>query len=136
VRASRSTKLDYGFPPPLFFFVLNTGAVRLKVHLSFSLSFFFSFASSFNYLLLFIMTTHDVHRAMEGNLFGTFQRQPQTFSSSSLRSLTASDLLSLPGQHRHISPIQPRTCRTRPSSEILQAPPVRNSSSLEGTLAK
>lgn len=86
-------------------------------------------------------TTHDVHRVMEQNLFGAFQR-PNT----SYRSLTASDLISLPSQRRHISsvtgpsnsyqqaPVPQYKCR--PSSDILQTQPTmkKNNSSPEGTL--
>ncbi|KAK4509966.1 uncharacterized protein ATC70_008116 [Mucor velutinosus] len=84
-------------------------------------------------------TTHDVHRVMEENLFGAFQRP-----TTSYRSLTASDLISLPGQQRrHISsvtgpansyqqpPVQQYKCR--PSSDILQTQPTmkKNTSSPE-----
>ncbi|CAO3606606.1 unnamed protein product [Mucor fragilis] len=84
-------------------------------------------------------TAHDVHRVVEENLFGAFQRP-----ATSYRSLTASDLISLPGQQRrHISsvtgpansyqqpPVQQYKCR--PSSDILQTQPTmkKNTSSPE-----
>ncbi|KAI8641384.1 hypothetical protein BD408DRAFT_418192 [Parasitella parasitica] len=73
-------------------------------------------------------TAHDVHRVMEENLLGAFQR-PNT----SYRSLTASDLISVPSQRRHISsvtgpvnsyqaaPVPQYKCR--PASDILQTQP-------------
>lgn len=101
-------------------------------------------------------TTHDVHRRMEENLFGAFSRQPSSFlgsttispsnnnnnSSSNYRSLTASDLISLPSSStRHIatsvtgashhnhnnnassSTAMPLQYKCRPSSDILHAQP-------------
>lgn len=106
--------------------------------------------------------THDVHRRMEENLFGAFSRQPSSFlgsttispsnnnnnSSSNYRSLTASDLISLPSSinyqqrsTRHIatsvtgashhnhnnnassSTAMPLQYKCRPSSDILHAQP-------------
>ncbi|CEP19985.1 hypothetical protein [Parasitella parasitica] len=83
-------------------------------------------------------TAHDVHRVMEENLFGAFQR-PNT----SYRSLTASDLISVPSQRRHISSVtgpvnsyqQPPVpqYKCRPASDILQTQPTmkKNNSSPE-----
>lgn len=64
-------------------------------------------------------TTHDVHRVMEENLFGAFQRQPSFGSSQSFRSLTASDLMNLPSRSFTSMPLQ---YKCRPSSDILKAP--------------
>lgn len=97
------------------------------------------------------MTTHDVHRRMEENLFGAFQRQHPSTTFGSFRSLSsASDLLSLPNHHqyqpqqqqrRHIatsvtgvntnnSNTMPLQYKCRPSSDILQAQPtIRDKSS-------
>jgi hypothetical protein len=109
-------------------------------------------------------TTHDVHRRMEENLFGAFSRQRHQTSNSlssflsssnnnnvssggnsSYRSLTASDLISLPSsinyqQRRHIatsvtSPANPNSApmplqyKCRPSSDILHAQPTTMRSS-------
>jgi hypothetical protein len=86
-------------------------------------------------------TAHEVHRAMEENFFGAFQRQPSF--NSSYRSLTASDLISLPSTRRHVPssvtspttniqppPVQQYKCR--PASDILQAKPIRDKNSPEG----
>ncbi|KAI8330984.1 hypothetical protein BC941DRAFT_439462 [Chlamydoabsidia padenii] len=78
-------------------------------------------------------TTHDVHRAIEENLFNSFQRHssihsPATASLASFRSMTASDLIGLlPGtphsssSHRHGQQQQQRgrMARDRPASDIL-----------------
>ncbi|KAI8083635.1 hypothetical protein BDF21DRAFT_416358 [Thamnidium elegans] len=74
-------------------------------------------------------TTHDVHRVMEENLFGAFQRQPSFGSNHSFRSLTASDLVSLPTQR--INNSMPLQYKCRPSSDILQAPTMRDKDSPE-----
>lgn len=84
-------------------------------------------------------TAHEVHRAMEENFFGAFQRQPSFNSSYS--SLTASDLISLPSTRRHVAPVTRNTniqpppvqqYKCRPSSDILQAKPIRDKNSPEG----
>lgn len=82
--------------------------------------------------------THNVHRVMEENLFGAFQRQPSFGSFRS--SLTASDLVSLPSQRRYVtssvtsnSNTMPLQYKCRPSSDILQAQPtMRDKNSPEG----
>jgi hypothetical protein len=83
-----------------------------------ALSSFFSFFLSYH----FINMAHEVHRSMEENFFA-FQRQPSF--NSSYRSLTASDLISLPSP-----PVQQYKCR--PASDILQAKPIRDKNSPEG----
>lgn len=80
--------------------------------------------------------THNVHRVMEENLFGAFQRQPSSFGSFR-SSLTASDLVSLPSQRRHHASSSvasmPLQYKCRPSSDILQTQPtLRDKDSPEG----
>lgn len=77
--------------------------------------------------------THNVHRVMEENLFGAFQRQPSFGSFRS--SLTASDLVS--SQRRQASSVtghtMPLQYKCRPSSDILQTQPtMRDKDSPEG----
>ncbi|CAO3586198.1 unnamed protein product [Absidia cylindrospora] len=82
-------------------------------------------------------TTHDVHRAIEENLFNSFQRHtsihsPATASLASFRSMTATDLIGLlPGtphssqrqqrHQRHQQQQQARMARDRPASDILHS---------------
>ena len=85
------------------------------------------------------MTTHDVHRVMDENLFGPFSRPSSNFSS--FRSLSATDLISLPGHRRPnvASSVtgsatgMPLQYKCRPSSDILQTQPtLRDKTSPEG----
>ncbi|KAI8089763.1 uncharacterized protein BX664DRAFT_333831 [Halteromyces radiatus] len=69
-------------------------------------------------------TAHDVHRAMEENLFNTFQRHasihsPATASLASFRSMTATDLIGLLPGSTHQQ--RTRMTRDRPTSDILQS---------------
>jgi hypothetical protein len=70
--------------------------------------------------------THDVHRFIEENLFGSFSRPTTTNNNNnfrqSYRSLTASDLLSQrsSGSTSRISSF-PQQYKCRPASETLQA---------------
>lgn len=77
--------------------------------------------------------THDVHRFIEDNLFGPFQRT--TPQPSSYRSMTASDMLS---QRSSVSASRlssfPQQYKCRPSSDILQVKTKPANSSPEGRI--
>lgn len=107
---------------------------KIKFFFLYIKAFFSTFYFSLSPLCVFLMAaTHDVHRFIEENLFGPFQRPSNTFHNS-YRSLTASDLLSQRSAsttNRIPSSTIPQQYKCRPASDILQA---KTKSSPEGEI--
>ncbi|KAI8994942.1 hypothetical protein BDB01DRAFT_774695 [Pilobolus umbonatus] len=75
------------------------------------------------------MTAHNMHRITEESLFDSFKRRSANHQHDSYRSMTASDILNLPGTQCTLSHPMQKSYRCRPTSEILQPRVTRDSSS-------